>query len=98
MLVSFNAVSIFAQGLDQLLEPPVEFPDTVALKWSSRIFDMNERDWKSRINEETRAGSHDPALSHQRGWLAERTTLSAPSFAAFPNVSYAFMMSFRAKR
>ena len=27
-----------------------------------------------------------------------RTTLSAPSFAAFPNVSYAFMMSFIAKR
>jgi hypothetical protein len=27
-----------------------------------------------------------------------RTTLSAPSFAAFPNVSYAFMRSFIAKR
>jgi hypothetical protein len=55
MLVSSNAVAIFAQGLDQLVERPVEFPGTVALKWSSRI------------NEETRAGSHDPAYLINEG-------------------------------
>ena len=44
------------------------------------------------------ASSHQPALSHQRGPPFVRTTLSALSFAAFPNVSYAFTMSFIAKR
>ena len=44
------------------------------------------------------ASSHQPALSHQRGPPFVRTTLSALSVAAFPNVSYAFMMSFIAKR
>src|ERR1700691_772881 len=38
------------------------------------------------------------AIPHQRGPPFVSTTLSAPSFAAFPNVSYAFMMSFIAKR
>jgi hypothetical protein len=37
-----------------------------------------------------------PFINEARYFL--RTTLSAPSFAAFPNVSYAFTMSFIAKR
>ncbi len=39
---------------------------------------------------------HQSYLINQAPFV--RTTLSAPSFAAFPNMSYAFMRSFIAKR
>jgi hypothetical protein len=65
------------------------------------IMDKDEFDNGRKPEEDCRRKENHESLSassRYRGPSLLRTTLRAPSFAAVPNVSYALMMSFIAKR